>query len=441
MSRQSSRRDFLKTSAGAAAAAGTVPYVWTSSYAKAQDKNDRPNLASIGLGGMGSHDGRSASRFADPVACCDVDRSRAEGFAGRFEKKPEVYTDYRKLLERKDIDVVTVGTPDHWHSRIVIDALKAGLDVQCQKPLTLTIDEGKVICKVVKDSGKIMHIGTQQRSENRSMFLKAIALAMSGRLGKTLTATCSIGGGPSGGPFDNADPPANLNWDYWLGQTPVVPYCRQRCHGSFRWWLEYSGGKMTDWGAHHVDIAQWAIGMQNTGPKTVEGISATHPVPFEKGYPTKDDSFNTATRFNIKCVFPNGVEMFVVHGPGNGVLIEGEKGRIYVNRGRITGAPIEAVRKDKKENEKFEQEVVALFAGRKPKGHMDNFLDAVRDRKLPISDVYTHHRALSTCHLCNIAIRLGRKITWDAKKELAVGDDDINNNWLRRPHRKGYEFS
>ena len=434
------RRDFLKTSSAAALAGASVPYWLTASRAKAEAKNDRLTTAAIGTGGRGSGIGNQLRGRTDMVAVCDVDAGHANRFR-RGDDKITVYEDFRKLLERKDIDAVTIGTPDHWHTRIVLTALRAGKDVYCEKPLTLTIDEGKMLVKTVKETGQILQVGTQQRTEFGRNFLRAVAMARSGRLGKIKKVTAAIGGAPKAGPFKKSAPPKGLNWDFWLGQTPKVDYIAQRCHGNFRWWYEYSGGKMTDWGAHHVDIAQWAIGMQNTGPKTVEGISATHPVPFKDGYPTKDDAFNTATKFNIKCVFPNGVELFVVDGPGNGVLIEGEEGRIFVNRGRITGKPIEAVRKDKKENEKFEQEVVELFAGRKPKGHMDNFLDAVRDRKLPMSDVYTHHRMLTTCHLCNIAIRLGRKITWDAEKQMAVGDDDINNNWVKRKQRKGYEFS
>ena len=179
---------------------------------------------------MGSGDGRSASRFANVVACADVDQNRGKKFAvtPQFNGKCQVYADYQRILERDDIDVVTIGTPDHWHSKIVIDALKAGKDVQCQKPLTLTIDEGKQICKVVKETGKILHIGTQQRSENRAMFLKAIVLAQSGRLGKNLTATCSIGGAPGGGPWEPTDPPTSLDWNYWLGQCPEVPYVPNR---------------------------------------------------------------------------------------------------------------------------------------------------------------------------------------------------------------------
>jgi myo-inositol 2-dehydrogenase/D-chiro-inositol 1-dehydrogenase len=437
----SSRRDFLKTSAGVVAA-GTVPYIWSSSHAKADDKNDRPNIASIGVGGMGSGDGRSASRFGDMVACCDVDLQRAERFAGGFPKKPEIYTDYRKLLEHKDLDVVLIGTPDHWHSKIVIDALKASKDVQCQKPLTLTIDEGKTICKVVEETKKILHIGTQQRSENGAMFLKAVVMAQSGRLGKQLTATCSIGGGPSSGVFPTADPPPNLDWDFWLGQTPVVPYTRERCHGSFRWWLEYSGGKMTDWGAHHIDIAQWGLGFTDSGPVEVEGAGEfpNHPADFDpvaffNGEQRIPNGYNSATTFKITLTYENGNQMIVQHGPDNGIWFEGELGRIFVNRGRLTGKPVEEL--TPAEQEWLDQEVIKLYLGKKPGGHMQHFFEQLKERKFTISDPFTHHRTMTSCHLCNIALLLKRKLRWDPAKEDFV--DDAEASALRsRKQREPY---
>ncbi|NQU24888.1 MAG: Gfo/Idh/MocA family oxidoreductase [Candidatus Nealsonbacteria bacterium] len=440
------RRDFLKTTAGVAAA-GSVPYVWTSSYAKAQDKNDRPNMASIGVGGMGGGDGRRASGFANMLACADVDRGRAERFAGdaRFGGKCEIYGDYHKVLDRKDVDVVTIGTPDHWHSKIVIDALKAGKDVQCQKPLTLTIDEGKQICKVVKSSGKILHIGTQQRSENRSMFLKAVVLAMSGRLGNKLTATCSIGGGPAGGPWEPSDPPAQLDWDFWLGQTPKVPYTAQRCHGNFRWWFEYSGGKMTDWGAHHIDIAQWGLGYTDSGPVEIEGTAKFpdvypadfSPVKFFAGEQELKNGYNTATEFKITATYKNGNKMIVQHGPDNGVWFEGEKGRIFVNRGKLTGKPIEDL--TAADNEWLDKEVVKLYLGMQPGDHMRHFFDCLKQRKFTISDPFTHHRTMTTCHLCNLAILLKRKLRWDPAKEDFIGDDEASA--LRsRPQRAPYQI-
>ena len=232
---------------------------------------------------------------------------------------------------------MTIGTPDHWHTKIVIDAVKAGKDVYCEKPLTLTIDEGKLLCRPVRDSKRIVQVGTQQRSS--AQFLMAVAVAQSGRLGKVLQATCFIGAGPTGGPFPTTDPPPQLNWNQWLGQCPQVPYTPQRCHGAFRWWLEYSGGKLTDWGAHHLDIAQWALGYDKSGPVEVDGNgqfpmipNEFDPVAFFAGEAKLPNGFNTATQFEVTLRYANGSSMVVKHGPGNGILIEGEKGRMYVNR-------------------------------------------------------------------------------------------------------------
>lgn len=435
------RRRFLQRSAGLAAA-GAVPYFWSSAYAKGEDKNDRPNIASIGVGGMGSGDGRSASRFGNMIACADVDRDHGEKFAAdpRFQGRCEVYNDYRKILERDDIEVVLIGTPDHWHSKIVIDALKAGKDVQCQKPLTLTIDEGKQICKVVKETGKILHIGTQQRSGYHAMFLKAVALAQSGRLGKKLTATCSIGAGPTGGPFETETPPANLDWDFWLGQAPKVPYTKERCHGTFRWWLEYSGGKMTDWGAHHIDIAQWGLGYTDSGPGSIEGTGKLptipndfDPVAFFNGEVTLPNAYNTATTFKIELLYENGNKMIVQDGPDNGVWFEGDLGRIFVNRGKLTGKPIDDLTDADKEW--LDSEVVKLHGGTKPGDHMQHFFDCLKKRSFTVSDPFTHHRTMTSCHLCNIALLLKRKLHWDPVKEDFIGDEQASALRARKQRR------
>lgn len=434
ISRQT-RRDFLKHTGGAAAAAVTVPYFLSSSQARADDAaSDRLGVGAIGVGGRGSGIGGDAGRRGNMVAVADVDRTHAERFASRFQGKPKIYKDYRELLDHKDIDIITIGTPDHWHTKIAIDAVKAGKDVYSEKPLTLTIEEGQLLCKAVKETNRVFQVGTQQRSDTRN-FLTAIALAHSGRLGKIKKVQAAIGGGPAGGPFQKTDPPSHLDWDMWLGQCPMVDYIRERTHGSFRWWYEYSGGKMTDWGAHHVDIAQWAIQATDTGPLTVEPVSATHPVPFENGYPTKDDSYNTATAFMIRCTFAGGAEMFIRHDTENGITIEGEKGTIFVKRGRIDGEAVE----DLKSNPLPEDAIEKLYKGMPRTGHMGNFFDCVKARKLPVSDVFSHHRILTTCHLANIAIRLDRTLKWDPDKEQIVGDDQAKA-MQRREQRKGFEI-
>ena len=274
---KTTRRDFLKRSAVASAFA-SVPYVWTSPYARAQDLNSKPTIGSIGVGGSrgrysrGGGVARQAARYGKMIAVCDVDDRHNTEFNARFDNKLGMYRDYRELLEKEKPDIVTIGTPDHWHVPISIAAMRAGCDVYCEKPLTLTIEEGIQIGKVVKETGKVFQVGTQQRSENDGRFLKAIAIVQSGRLGKHVNAYLAIGDAPAGGPFEPTEAPTDLDWDLWLGPAPKVGYSKER-RNIFRWWFEYSGGKMTDWGAHHIDIAQWALGFDKTGPVKVSGKS------------------------------------------------------------------------------------------------------------------------------------------------------------------------
>lgn len=448
------RRDFLKTTSSAAAAAVAAPYFFTAATgvaddAKAESKNDRPIVGCIGTGDRWGAVGPQAMRFGDVAAVCDVDRAHAERGQKIVKDKQgrdvEAFEDYRKILERKDIEVVTIVTPDHWHSKIAIEAMQAGKDVYCEKPLTLTIDEGKQILKVQKQTGRVFQVGTQQRSEMELRFLKAIALVKEGRLGAIKTVQCAIGAAPTSGEIPKAPVPSTLNWDMWLGQAPMTDYLQgefgnnksypeSRTHYEFRWWYEYSGGKMTDWGAHHIDIAQWLIGMDHSGPTSVEG-TAEHPVPFKDGHPTVSNRYNAASKFLVKCMFPNGVELTVRDDTENGILVEGDKGRIFVSRGSLKGKPVE----DLAENPLPEDAITKLYKGKKPGDHMRNFFECIKSREQPISDVETHHRAMSTCHLANIAIRLGRPIKWDPEKEQIVGDEAANA-WLRREQRKGYEI-
>ncbi|MCA8993105.1 MAG: Gfo/Idh/MocA family oxidoreductase [Planctomycetaceae bacterium] len=443
MSKSPARRTFLKQVSLAAAASALMPTWDTSTRTMADDTkspNERPRVGCIGNGGMGRGDGNSAKRYGDIVANCDVDREHAAKFQQEIaEGKSEIYGDYRKILERDDLDVVTISTPDHWHTQIAITALRSGKDVYCQKPLTLTIAEGKLLRDVVKETGRVLQVGTQQRSEFGNMFLKAVAMCRGGRIGTIKRAVVAIGGAPNGGPFAKSEAPSVLNWDMWLGQAPKVDYITERCHGNFRWWYEYSGGKLTDWGAHHVDIAQWAIGMEESGPTEVNVEAVTHPQELLNGMPTKDDFYNTAVTFQLVCKFPNGVEMIIRDnaedlGFDNGILFEGTEGRFFVNRGKLTGGPVDALREKPLE----ESELIALRKGKRLDSHMGNFIECARDGGLPVSDVFTHHRALTTCHLANIALRLGRNLQWNPETEQIVGDE-IANKWQAREHRSGFE--
>jgi myo-inositol 2-dehydrogenase / D-chiro-inositol 1-dehydrogenase len=455
-----SRRQFLKQVSQLTVIGGAAPYVWIKSAGAAGvSPNEKLGVGCIGLGSRGSYVAGLACNLGNKVASADVDRSRAESFAGGG---PCVaYTDYRKVLDRKDVDVVTIGTPDHWHTRIAIDAMKAGKDVYCEKPLTLTIDEGKKLCQVVRNTRRVLQVGTQQRSI--AQFLWAVAIAQSGRLGKRIKATCGLGEGQSSACFPTTDPPAGLDWNMWLGQSPLVPYTPQRCHKSFRYWLEYSGGRLTDWGAHHLDIAQWALGYDLSGPVEVEGRGEfpnfpkkVDPVAFFAGRAMLPNGYNTATTFEATLSFGNGSSIVACPGKSNGILLEGEDGRIHVNRGRITGEPIEEL--SAADRARFADQVVRLYKGRSidpeavvskdpvrgsPQAsvdHMADFFTSVRDRRQPISDVFSHHRAVSSCHLCNIAMLLRRKLRWDPRKEDFV-DDEQASALVSRPQREPYTIS
>lgn len=428
-----------RTAIQATAAAAYFP--WAAKSFANDSKNDRPLIGGIGLGGMGRGDCSDHARFGDVVAVADVDQNHADQAknAPNIGKgKADTYTDYRRLLDRKDIDVVSIATPDHWHVKIAIEALQAGKHVFCQKPLTLTLEENQLIrnaCK--KYSDQVFFIGTQQRSD-QSKFLRAVNMVQKGLLGEIKHIKVGINGGAVGQPFQVAPIPPNLDWDQWLGQAPMVPYIPQRCHGNFRWWYEYSGGKFTDWGAHHVDIATWAINHdgEGMGPVSIDGSDANHPVPFRDGYPTVDNTFNTAHDYNVVCKFANGIQMDIESRGDNGILFTGTKGKLFVNRGKITGTPIE---ENWDEGQYDASDLARLYKGKPHEGHKDNFYRCIREGGLPVSDVFSHVQTLNTCHLAAIAARFGREIKWDPKAEKIVGDDQAAALFARE-QRAGYEI-
>ncbi len=420
---------------------------WKKAHGQ-QSANDRLTLGAIGTGvysdrytGGGDHPGRGmtvalqAATLGDMVAVADVNLPHGRFFKERLGTDIAVEQDYRRLLDRPDIDAVTIGTPDHWHVKIAIDAMQAGKHVYCEKPATLTVDEGRQLLKVAEETGKVVQIGTQQRSEYDRMFLKAIAIARSGRLGDKLHALVSVGQGEKGGPFETTDPPTELDWDMWLGQAPKVPYCRQRCDFDFRWWREYSGGQVTDWGVHHMDIALWAMGLENTGPVSIEGTGTC---------PKVDNGYNVAVDFDCNLTFADG-QVCRLYSGANELILTGDKGRIRVNRGGLTGKPVEEL--TSADEDRINEEIIALCHGKDPSGengtnekagaHMHNFFDCIKDGGRTISDPWTHHRSVSACHLANIAMILGGKLQFNPDKEVFVGDDEATT-MLKREQRPEY---
>jgi len=430
-----SRREFLKTTAGSLAAGALVPYFPSQVRAadRPRSKNDRPGIGSIGMRYQGSVIARKAAAHGDIVAICDVDTEIGDKARAEFAVKTPLYRDYRKMLERPDIDVITVGTPDHWHTKIVIDACKAGKDVYCEKPLTLTVDEGKLLTSVVRETGRVVQVGSWQRSDYR--FRLAVEMVRQGRIGQLQRVDVVLGKNVTGGPFQQETPPPQLDWNMWQGQTPAVPYIKERCHYTFRWWYEYSGGQMTDWGAHHLDIAQWGIGQL---PIAVDGKAKFPHVP---------NGYNVAVDFFARYRYPNGVEMTVSDTGRNGIMFTGTTGRLFVNRGTISGKPVEQLTENPLPRESFTLYPHDNLDRPKRMGkldsivnHMGNFFDCTRTRQKPISDVDSQHRSVSTCHIGNISMRLGRPLTWDPQRQQFV-DDDEANTWLSRPQRKGFEIT
>ncbi len=343
------------------------------------------------------------------------------------------HEDYRRLLDDPQIQVILIGAPDHWHAGMLIDALKAGKDVYVEKPITLTIDEGKQIRQVIEATGGIVQVGSWQRSDHR--FRTAVEMVRAGRIGRLKRLEVALGSNEVGGPFATAAVPDGLNWERWLGQAPLVPYTKERCHYTFRWWFDYAGGKMTDHGAHHLDIAQWAIGSD-----PIEVIP-------EATMPQVDNGYSVPTAFRVLFRYPDDVEMLVTDTGRNGILFEGSEGRIFVNRGSLTGVPVDELAEkplprgaftlydfDNLERPERAGKIEAIV------NHMGNFFDCVAARRQPISDAESQHRSATTCHLGNIACRLGRPLAWNATAERFVSDEAANG-LLSRPQRKGYEVS
>ncbi|OAI50863.1 oxidoreductase [Planctomycetaceae bacterium SCGC AG-212-F19] len=442
-----SRRGFLQRSLTGLLAAGLPGWYAREILAAQQDKaakavgpNDKIVMGAIGIGSPQSR-GRAIAGDARRdknvlyVAACDVDTRHLENALQTLGPDTKGYKDFRELLDRKDINAVTIATPDHWHTLVAIDAMRKGKDVYCEKPLTLTIDEGKALVKVAKETNRIFQVGSQQRSDGR--FRLACELVRNGRIGKLSRVETRIGANPKGGPFKVEEPPKELDWDMWLGPTPKVDYVKQRCHYEFRWWYDYSGGKMTDWGAHHNDIAQWGIGADGSGPIAVEA---------EGEAPSKEpNSYNCHPTFKVTYTYANGVTLVCTNnqlpdaldrkgadtkGHDNGVLFIGEKDQwIFVNRGTIHAS-------DKKQlDEPIPSSATRLYTSA---NHMGNFLEGVRTRKACICTAEVGHRSVTVCHLGAIALRTGKKLKWDPTKE--VFDDAEANKMLSRPYRAPWKL-
>lgn len=424
------RRALLKGATAAAAA----PYIVSSSALGKggwKPASERITLAMIGIGNMGgghlgdilNNDGNRSQ--LQIVAVCDVDakkranarkqvedRYAADRQSGAYKGCDE-YNEFEKVLERRDIDAVLIAVPDHWHAIIAIAAARAGKDIYCEKPLTLTIREAQDMVKTMRQYNRVFQTGSQQRSEHNFRF--ACELVRNGRIGKLQTVHVNIGP-PSEEKYLPEEPVREgLDWDRWLGPAPWQPYNSERCSGDYsggwRRIRDYSGGMTTDWGAHHFDIGQWGMGMDGSGP--VEIIPA-------------DD----AAKKPLTFVYANGVKMFRAgeaegHGAVNGVLFTGTEGRVEVNRGYMKTWPAELM------NERIGPGEIHLYES---PGHKQDWINCIRNRRRPICDVEIGASTITVCHLANIAHWLGRPIKWDPARGEIVGDLEASR-WIDRPKR------
>lgn len=451
-----SRRGFLASAVTAMGAAGMPAWYAKEVLAAEQERlaslkrvgaNGKITFALIGCGGMGRGDvGRFKGRpDCQLVALCDVDSKQIDDAAGQLKATDVArYKDFRECINHKDLDFVIVATPDHWHTLPTIAAMKAGKDVYCEKPLTLTVEEGKTLVKVAKKTNKILQTGSQQRSEGfkykqnpGNEWHLACSLVRNNRLGKLSTVETFVGKSDQGGPFQVTKAPETLDWNFWQGQTASVPYVKERCHYQFRWWYEYSGGKMTDWGAHMNDIAQWGLGMDGSGPISVE---ATGTPPEH----TEPNSYNCHASFNVIYTYGNGVKLICSSKTGTdpsgkpfkngeGVRFTGEKGWIWVSRADIVASDPKLL------DEPLGNDAIKLELST---SHGGNFIDCYKSRKQPICNVEVGHRSVSVCHIGNICLRAGLgKLNWNPVEERFEGNNaEAANKWLSREMRAPWKL-
>ncbi len=391
--------------------------------------SERVTVGFIGCGKMANDYHLSTLlRFGDvqALAVCEVDRTRREHARRRVEgaysqdkqwKGCAEYVDFRELIARKDIDAVCIATPDHWHAIPIIEACKAGKDVYCEKPLTLTIAEAERCVAVVRKHGRVMQTGSQQRSNVFGPFRQAVEIVRSGRLGKIETVSVGVGGPSVWCDLPGEEMEPGLDWNLWLGCAPQRPYhstlSPRGVHNHFPAWRryrEYSGGGHTDMGAHHYDIAQWALGMDNSGP--VEIIPPADP---------------KATQ-GVKYLYDSGVVM--THGGPGGCVFVGSEGKLRIDRGHLSSEPASIVKEPLGEND------VHLFQS---PGHHRNWLDCIRSRKRPVADVEIGARTVTVVHLGNLAYWHGRKLRWNPKGWRFVGDAEANQ-WLDCPRRDPWQL-
>ncbi|MFK8112058.1 MAG: Gfo/Idh/MocA family protein [Rubripirellula sp.] len=432
-----------------ASAAISAPLVMTgrSRGANERSANDRIQVGVIGLGSRGYNlvdDLIHHSDRAQIVAVCDVDqkhhRDREWGKGNAFgllpgKKKIEsayrakettaaiaTYTDYRELLARDDVDAVVIATPDHWHARCTLDALQSGKDVYCEKPVTHLFAEGQRVYQEVAKQQAVFQTGSQQRSDWR--FRRAAELVRNGLLGEIREFHVGLPPGydkPQGS-TEIVETPETLDYGFWCGPAPLLPYMRARHH---RWWRghrAFGGGVLMDWIGHHNDIAHWAIGVDQSGPQRVEAVDWTFP---------EGDDYNTPHQYTIRCEYDADIQSTISSRNEQGVRLIGSDGWAYVRRGKLQASDPRWTK---------ESFVPGEQTAYKSDNHMGNFLDCVRTRKSCIAPAETAHRSITPGHLGYVSQSLGRALQWDAENESVIDDEEANKLLHSVEYRQPWTF-
>jgi predicted dehydrogenase len=431
-----SRRELLKRATGTAIGTIAFPYIVPASVLGNNGDtapSERITMGCIGVGSQGTSNMRGflSKDEVQIVAVCDVDKRRLDKAKWRVDDRYQnsdckTYVDFRELIARDDIDVLSLATPDHWHSIPVLTAARAGKDMYGEKPLARTIYEGKAMVEAVQRYNLIWQTGSWQRSLWN--FRRACELVRNGRIGKVHTVEVGLPTGRPGHNIPVQDVPEGLDWDFWLGPAPWRPYQqfgRSGPHWDWRWVMDYSGGQLTDWAGHHVDIAHWGLDLEYTGPVEIEG----------KGVYPKDGTFDAPTQYKFNCKYANGLTMIVANNQqqpkGMGTVWYGEKGWIHVDRNDKLEAEPQSIL-----NERIGPNEIRLYESN---DHHQNFLDCVRSRKQTITPIEVAHRSISVGLLGEIAMLLGRKLRWDPDKEQFINDDTANR-MLTRPMRSPWHL-
>lgn len=444
-----SRREFLKSSALAAAAA--APYFAPASVFGANAPSNRVTLGCIGVGNQGFP---VMKRFLENDQCqvlavCDVNRGSSgykddkhvygrepareevEGYYGKSSdsgsyKGCQAYNDFREILGRDDIDAVIIAAPDHWHSVMSVQAAEAGKDIYCEKPLGLTIGDQQALVKAVRENGRILQTGSHERSNPNVRRL--VEIVQSGALGEIKRVVCNVGRNNKVGPGPGWQPmpvPEGFDYTMWLGPAPEAPYHKDRCLYRFRFNYDYAGGQVTNFGAHSLDMAQWALGMDKSGPVLVEKVYAD--------FLPKGSLFNAATYTHFRCTYDNGVVLDCMTGePAVRCIIEGTEGSVRVeNQGRNFFTIPEGIKA-----EVCGTEVPDVYVSNDD--HQRNFIDCVKSREEPAAPVEVGHRSATVCHLGNIALRLNTKVKWDPAKEQVI-DNNEASAFMNRPTNQSWK--